>query len=300
MRKFLLMSSALAVLGLSGVAEAACIQTPSCSSLGYSSSSSCSGGTKCPWGNYWNCTVPELSNKITEITNTITNIETQITEIKKTVTSISCGIGSILYSDKSCSNNLIKGKTPIGIVVDNELRLAIAVTPVVCEIEWSAQKINIPEITINVEGLKDSTPVYSSTDGKNKTKIAYDACKQQNISCPAIEYAYEYKTEGTNAGDWYIPAADELSYILTYWDTFNTGYNKVHNTNMVRGDFLLPIRAGSDKVYVMDSPSVKSRMAYTIGAPSGSSHWITAWEYGSRNGGTSVGQQRCVLLMTNY
>ena len=59
MRKILLYSSALALL--SGVAEAACIQTPSCSSLGYSSSSSCSGGTKCPWGNYWNC---DAINKI--------------------------------------------------------------------------------------------------------------------------------------------------------------------------------------------------------------------------------------------
>ena len=50
MKQYLLLTSALMV-GLSGVAEAACIQTPSCSSLGYSSSSSCSGGTKCPFGN---------------------------------------------------------------------------------------------------------------------------------------------------------------------------------------------------------------------------------------------------------
>ena len=74
MRKFLLYSSALA-LGLSGVAEAACIQTPTCSSLGYTSTSSCTGGTKCPFGNYWNCTASDLNDKITEITNKITEIE---------------------------------------------------------------------------------------------------------------------------------------------------------------------------------------------------------------------------------
>ena len=73
MRKFLLYSSALA-LGLSGVAEAACIQTPTCSSLGYTSTSSCAGGTKCPFGNYWNCTASDLNDKITEITNKITEI----------------------------------------------------------------------------------------------------------------------------------------------------------------------------------------------------------------------------------
>ena len=72
MRKILLMSSALVVSGLlSGAAEAACIQTPTCSSLGYTSSSSCTGGTKCPFGNAWNCTVVDLTNKITEITNKI-------------------------------------------------------------------------------------------------------------------------------------------------------------------------------------------------------------------------------------
>ena len=79
MRKFLLYSSALA-LGLSGAAEAACIQTPTCSSLGYTSTSSCTGGTKCPFGNYWNC---DSVNKITELTNKITELEKIIEEIKQ-------------------------------------------------------------------------------------------------------------------------------------------------------------------------------------------------------------------------
>ena len=69
MRKFLLYSSALAVFGLSSsVAEAACIQTPTCSSLGYESTTSCSGGLKCPFGNAWNCT---FINKITELEKVI-------------------------------------------------------------------------------------------------------------------------------------------------------------------------------------------------------------------------------------
>ena len=55
MRKFILCSSTFMLLN--GVAEAACIQTPSCSSLGYESTSSCSGGIKCPFGNAWNCTL---------------------------------------------------------------------------------------------------------------------------------------------------------------------------------------------------------------------------------------------------
>ena len=53
MKQYLLLTSALVASGLlnSGVAEAACIKTPTCSSLGYESTTSCSGGLKCPFGN---------------------------------------------------------------------------------------------------------------------------------------------------------------------------------------------------------------------------------------------------------
>ena len=72
MKQYLFLTSALVVSGLlSGVVEAACIQTPTCSSLGYTSSQSCSGGIKCPFGNAWNCT---LINKITEIEKKVTEI----------------------------------------------------------------------------------------------------------------------------------------------------------------------------------------------------------------------------------
>ena len=69
-------------MGFSGAAEAACIQTPSCSSLGYSSSSSCSGGVKCPFGNAWNCTGPNNTTKINSINTSITNILNRITKLE--------------------------------------------------------------------------------------------------------------------------------------------------------------------------------------------------------------------------
>lgn len=83
MRKFLLMSSALTVGSLlSGAAEAACIQTPSCSSLGYSSTTACEGGLKCPFGEAWNCTGPNNTNKINSINTSITNIINRITNLE--------------------------------------------------------------------------------------------------------------------------------------------------------------------------------------------------------------------------
>ena len=80
MRKFLLYSSALVVL--SGTAEAACIQTPTCSSLGYTSSSACTGGIKCPFGNAWNCTGPNNTTEINKLKSEITNIKNRITKLE--------------------------------------------------------------------------------------------------------------------------------------------------------------------------------------------------------------------------
>ena len=112
MRKILL--AGVGIIISTGTAYAACIPTPSCSSLGYESSSSCEGGIKCPFGNAWNCT---LVNKITEITTEITEIKKMIEEGGTSSGNKNCQIGNIYYSDKSCSVSLDSSKTPIGVVV---------------------------------------------------------------------------------------------------------------------------------------------------------------------------------------
>ena len=66
MKKILLASAGVMVMS-AGSVYAACIPTPSCSSLGYESSSSCEGGIKCPFGNAWNCTVINKVNEIEKI-----------------------------------------------------------------------------------------------------------------------------------------------------------------------------------------------------------------------------------------
>ena len=146
MRKFLLYSSALVVLGLSGgVAEAACIQTPTCSSLGYTSTSSCTGGTKCPFGEAWNCTASDLNDKITEQTNKITELETQITELKKEMVTSTCLVGDILYSDMTINPDYVSGKTPIGVVFDCRKKLGLKILQIqrrFCKI-WMEKRIRV-------------------------------------------------------------------------------------------------------------------------------------------------------------
>ena len=153
MRKFLLYSSALVAFTMSGVAEAACIQTPNCTTLGYTSTTACEGGLKCPWGNAWFCNVggggsgsnPDYSN---------------------------CKIGDILYSDMSCNANMIASKTPIGVVFDTTNGLAIAKDEF-ANLVWGA-------VVEDVSGVQNSSSVSTSTadwQGFKNTKAMYEADK---------------------------------------------------------------------------------------------------------------------------
>ncbi len=103
MKKYLFLTSALVVL--SGTAEAACIQTPSCSSLGYESTSSCSGGIKCPFGNAWNCTGPNNTTEINKLKTEISGIKTDISNIKTNITNLTNRITNIENNSGSGSDS---------------------------------------------------------------------------------------------------------------------------------------------------------------------------------------------------
>ena len=231
MRKILLMSSAFAMLGLGGAAEAACIQTPSCSSLGYTSSSSCSGGTKCPFGNYWNCDainkVNSINSQITNLTNKITTLETKVTEISKDTATSYCFIGDILYSDMTIDTNFIIGKTPIGVVFDCRRKLAIG-------LEHSVEYWSYPDYfdVPGVSNITSSTLAITDLDGKKNTSTVLAYCKANGKNCQAFEYVNSYKTEGTKAGDWYLPALGELNAIFDNIDVLNIALGNISGTKL--------------------------------------------------------------------
>ena len=207
MKQYLFLTSALVVSGLlSSTAEAGCIQTPSCSSLGYTSTTACEGGLKCPWGNAWFCNVgggsstPDYSN---------------------------CKIGDILYSDMSCNANMVASKTPIGVVFDRANRLAIG-------LEESRQYWSYPNY-FDVPGLsniKSSSTATADWQGKNNTRVVLEFCKANGKSCSAFEYVNSYKTEGTIAGDWYLPAMGELNAIYGNKDVLNIALGKIGGTKL--------------------------------------------------------------------
>ena len=225
MKKIYLLSSALSLIWTVSAdnASAVCVQTPTCSAMGYESSKSCTGGLKCPWGNYWNCT---NSNKITELTNKITNLETQITELKKEVTSSNCIVGDILYSDKSCDPNVIATKKPIGVVFDCRKKLAIGLEE--SDEYWSTTMFDVPGLS----NITSPSAVTADWQGKNNTRVVLEYCKANGKSCQVFEYVNSYKTEGTQAGDWYLPSMGELNAIYDNMDVLNKALGKIGGTKL--------------------------------------------------------------------
>ena len=110
----------------------------------------------------------------------------------------------ILYSDMTVDDKIIKGKTPIGIVLDTNKRLAVALDQSSSRLEWGGYLTDIPS-------LKNcsSEPFSCGTDGKANTAAIIAFGKANNISYPAAEYCNKYTTPGTKAGDWHLPSYAE-------------------------------------------------------------------------------------------
>ena len=241
MRKFLLYSSALVVSGLlSSTAEAGCIQTPSCSSLGYTSTTACEGGLKCPWGNAWFCNVCSGEENTTP-----------------TPDYNNCKVGDILYSDMTCNSNIVASKTPIGVVFDTTNHLAVAKDEIFSY--WSFVGEDLSGIT----NYDDVPQALTDWQGFNNTKAMYEADKT-GAQYPAAKAALTYTTAGTTQGQWYIPAKGELNAIMENADTLNATLTKLAGTEIYDfRDYWSSSEKDSVHVYTSDTTiNQKSRGEY--------------------------------------
>ena len=216
MKKILYTTTAFVLCGGIVQANAACIATPSCTAMGYSSTSSCTNGIKCPFGNYWNC---DLSNKIAELEKKIEQQE-QDNALK------SCAVGHIFYSDMSCSVSMQTGKTPIGVVVytDGQGHGQVLALKSIGDYEWGGYGTDIstlPNYGSNSAASKD----YDSCGNSKKIMAAGNKSKY-----PAAWAAYNYTTTGTKVGDWCLPAAGIFTSYYNNQSVINTGFSRAGGT----------------------------------------------------------------------
>ncbi|MBR1604757.1 MAG: hypothetical protein IJ660_01460, partial [Alphaproteobacteria bacterium] len=151
-----------------------CKPLPSCASLGYTQTSCPSNraALKCPF-------------------------DTAKVYCAASATS-DCKVGSIYYSDDTCSENRINSKTPIGIVFDTTNRLIFSLTT---NAEKSFQSGNyLLSSLVSSSGSSD-------VNGENNTASLLAYGEENNAEFPAAEYCHNMTTGGKT---WYLPAAAEI------------------------------------------------------------------------------------------
>ena len=229
MKKILYSTTAFILCGIAQ-SQAACITTPSCTTLGYTSTTSCTDGLKCPFGNYWNCT---HINKITELTNKITELEKTIETMEQESALKSCQIGHLFNSDKTCSVIPQSGKTPIGVVVyvDGFGHGQVMALKPIGYYAWSYGAEDISSLP-NYTSLAAAYLDFDSCGNTAKIIAAGD-----KSTYPAAWAAHEYSTEGTSAGDWCLPAAGILSSYYYHKQEVNIGLAYGNGTQFTTNTF---------------------------------------------------------------
>ena len=136
-----------------------------------------------------------------------------------------CEIGSLYYSDNTCSNNLESGKTLLGVVIYSNTPSVggwiMTIRPIQTGIAWSTEKVDIP-------GLSNCTSISCITDIQASCTNTTTITNYGNSSkYPAAWAAKNYKPSGTpNGKTWCLPSSGLLNKGLnnsTNLDKINTG-----------------------------------------------------------------------------
>ena len=122
----------------------------------------------------------------------------------------------------SCNANVVIAKTPIGVIFDITNKLAVGLGKIGAEY-WSIEYFDVPGLS----NITSFSAVTGDWQGKKNTQIMLEYCKANGKRCPAFEYVNSYKTEGTQAGDWYLPAMGELNAMYENKNVLNTTLNKI-------------------------------------------------------------------------
>ncbi len=136
--------------------------------------------------------------------------------------------GYILNSDMTITYTAQSGKTPIGVVVCSYPEgggQAMALESI-GEYKWGISiGYDIPNLSNSFGDFLEAALDIASCANSAKIMAAGDKSKY-----PAAWAAHEYKTEGTSAGDWCLPAAGIFTSYYNNRDAINSGFTKVGGT----------------------------------------------------------------------
>ncbi len=201
-------------------AFAQCAETD-CNTLGYDSTTACDNGIKCPFGEYWACPEPAKPEGA---------VLGQCTGYAK-----NCKIADILYTDGTCSADVVSGKTPVGVVVyigGDGCGQALALGGL-GDLIWSTEVVDIPDLANYGSDLASDFASCKNT----KTVIDYSS-KQYGDSAseyyPAFWQVYNYAPSSMpeTKGKWCIPAGGVLSNITQNQTAITQSLNRIIKENI--------------------------------------------------------------------
>ncbi len=204
-----------------GYVQAQCVENENCAALGYDSPTACDNGIKCPFGEYWACREPAKPEGA---------VFGQCTGYAK-----NCKIADILYSDGTCSADVVSGKTPVGVVVyigGDGCGQALALEGL-GSYQWSTEFVDVPDL-INYSSV--STNDFSSCEN---TKVVIDySYKQYGDSAseyyPAFWEAYNYtpSSMAETKGKWCLPSGGVLNSIYQNKAAIDQSLSRINKTNI--------------------------------------------------------------------
>ena len=241
-RSDMTISAILFILLFSFSAHATCTPTPDCASIGYTETSCETISLKCPFDQTKLYCFPCDSSYQYTCSNPNEYGKGESCKGKyKSCCNTDCVVGNIYYSDGTCNSCLDTNKTPIGVVVkDNELVMSQRVGG----IQWGGYGTNISTLT----NYSSSANAKTDFNGKDNTaKIVAYFGEDIDTTLHAGVFCHKYTTEGTSAGDWYLPAMGEL------YNYVHENYNKIQSTwvNKLALDISINFTFWSSSEYTM-------------------------------------------------
>ncbi len=206
-------------------AFAQCVDTQDCKTLGYTETSDSGNCVKCFFGNYWACPKPEKPEAA---------VLGQCTGYAK-----NCSIGDILYSDGTCSADVVSGKTPIAVVVyigSDNCGQALALEELDGLLDWSTENVDIPDLP-----NYNSAPIGDVASCKNTKIVINYSSKQHGDSAsyyyPAFWSVYDYAPASMpeTKNKWCLPAVGVLNSIFQNKTAINQKLNRINKENLSNG-----------------------------------------------------------------
>ena len=249
--RFLLLGTSLSLIP--NLLYAQCAETD-CLKLGYTKLEKCDNGLKCPFGEYWACSCDSSYKYACTGTNEQPGTDKCGDKYKScncasgyewkdgkcqtkgavlgecTGYAQNCSIGQILNNDGSCSNDVVSGKTPLGVVIyigGDNCGYVMTASPIQKNIMWSSSST-----TTGIGATTNWTVAIKNFDAcANTQKII----QQGNSSkYPAAWAAVNYAPSAAPAtkGKWCLPAPGMLNSMYTNLNAVNNTISKLGGTQL--------------------------------------------------------------------